>query len=198
MASPPGPDSAAPTTRAPAPGRLELVEAFVNTRDLETQTDALSDLGALRAWLAARRLIPRGVALAPEDLVRAKLAREALRELLDHRAPGSRRQAASRRLNAIAASAPLRVSLDREGRPALRPTAGGLDGALAQLFAIIERAEAQGTWARLKVCADNSCRWAFYDHSKNRSRTWCNMADCGNRAKARRYRSRQRGRRSGA
>jgi predicted RNA-binding Zn ribbon-like protein len=37
--------------------------------------------------------------------------------------------------------------------------------------------------ARLKICPN--CQWLFIDRSKNRSRTWCDMAVCGNRAKAR-------------
>ena len=38
---------------------------------------------------------------------------------------------------------------------------------------------------RLKICPN--CEWLFIDRSKNRSRTWCDMAVCGNRAKARLY-----------
>jgi predicted RNA-binding Zn ribbon-like protein len=50
---------------------------------------------------------------------------------------------------------------------------------------------AEGVWERLKVCGADDCRWAFYDTSRNRSRTWCSMADCGNRAKVRAYRARR-------
>ncbi len=39
----------------------------------------------------------------------------------------------------------------------------------------------------LKKCNDENCGWLFLDKSKNQSRKWCNMQDCGNRAKARRY-----------
>jgi predicted RNA-binding Zn ribbon-like protein len=46
--------------------------------------------------------------------------------------------------------------------------------------------------ARVRICADDDCGWLFIDHSKNASRRWCDMGDCGNRAKARRYRARQR------
>jgi predicted RNA-binding Zn ribbon-like protein len=41
--------------------------------------------------------------------------------------------------------------------------------------------------ARLRECASETCGWLFVDTSKNRSRRWCDMADCGNRAKARRH-----------
>jgi predicted RNA-binding Zn ribbon-like protein len=48
---------------------------------------------------------------------------------------------------------------------------------------------------RLRECASDTCAWLFLDHSKNRSRRWCDMTVCGNRDKVRRHRQRQRGRR---
>lgn len=41
--------------------------------------------------------------------------------------------------------------------------------------------------ARVKRCTDSDCGWLFLDTSKNRSRRWCDMTDCGNRAKANRF-----------
>ena len=43
---------------------------------------------------------------------------------------------------------------------------------------------------RIKECGSDNCNWLFYDVSKNRSRRWCEMSDCGNRAKQRRHRHR--------
>ncbi len=40
---------------------------------------------------------------------------------------------------------------------------------------------------RVEECDGNSCTWLFVDTSRNHSRRWCKMGDCGNRAKARRY-----------
>lgn len=40
---------------------------------------------------------------------------------------------------------------------------------------------------RVGQCADDRCGWLFLDTSRNRSRRWCSMEDCGNRAKARRH-----------
>ena len=40
---------------------------------------------------------------------------------------------------------------------------------------------------RVKECGSDTCSWMFIDESRNRSRRWCDMADCGNRAKARRF-----------
>lgn len=40
---------------------------------------------------------------------------------------------------------------------------------------------------RLRTCPADDCGWFFYDTSKSGRRVWCDMADCGNRAKARRF-----------
>lgn len=47
-----------------------------------------------------------------------------------------------------------------------------------------------GDLDRLHVCAAEDCQWLFYDTSRNRSRKWCDMETCGNRAKINRYRKR--------
>lgn len=44
---------------------------------------------------------------------------------------------------------------------------------------------------KVKECGDKACRWLFLDSSRNQSRRWCAMKDCGNRAKARRFYSRK-------
>jgi predicted RNA-binding Zn ribbon-like protein len=53
-----------------------------------------------------------------------------------------------------------------------------------------------GPLERLKVCAN--CRWLFLDQSRNRSRRWCSMEDCGTAVKMERFVERRRIRRSGA
>ncbi len=50
-----------------------------------------------------------------------------------------------------------------------------------------------GKLDRVRQCGDDVCGWLFLDTSKNHSRRWCNMNDCGNRAKARRHYRRIRG-----
>ena len=50
--------------------------------------------------------------------------------------------------------------------------------------------QARGGWPRIKVCASPECRWAFLDTTRNRSRRWCAMGGCGNRAKNRTWRER--------
>jgi predicted RNA-binding Zn ribbon-like protein len=49
---------------------------------------------------------------------------------------------------------------------------------------------------RIRECANERCGWIFIDRSKNRSRKWCDMSDCGNRAKAHRFQAKKRAARS--
>ncbi|HEX6134019.1 MAG TPA: ABATE domain-containing protein [Longimicrobiales bacterium] len=68
---------------------------------------------------------------------------------------------------------------------------------LAQMLWPIVNAAAEllveGELERVKTCGNEACSWLFLDMSRNRSRRWCDMKDCGNRAKARRHYARQRG-----
>jgi predicted RNA-binding Zn ribbon-like protein len=45
--------------------------------------------------------------------------------------------------------------------------------------------------ARVRLCADTSCAWLFLDTTRNRTRRWCDMKECGNRNKVRRFREAQ-------
>ncbi len=58
-------------------------------------------------------------------------------------------------------------------------------------LAAVAIARAEDQWERPKICPADDCQWAFYDHSKNRSRNWCSMRVCGNRTKAEEYRKRK-------
>jgi predicted RNA-binding Zn ribbon-like protein len=67
-----------------------------------------------------------------------------------------------------------------------------IDGALAHLAEIVARELTRSTAARLRVCANDECRWVFHDSSPAGRRKWCDTATCGNRAKVARHRARQR------
>ncbi len=178
--------------RQEAPAALEHVRAFVNTLDVEAASDELSTAVALGGWLSQHGLAPAGVRTSRDDLRRAKQLREALRAvLLAHTERAVVPAAASAALDDAACRARLQLRFDERGEATLEPEAGGVDGALGRLLAIVQDSIAQGTWGRLKACRDHSCEWAFYDHTKNRSGAWCTMDVCGNRAKARAYRGRQ-------
>ena len=81
----------------------------------------------------------------------------------------------------------------RDGASLLEPCVDGPDGALAALLVPVAEAMSDGSWARVKACRADDCHWAFYDFSRNRSGTWCDMAVCGNREKVRAYRARKPG-----
>lgn len=180
--------------RPPAPEPLGLVQQLVNTLDREAGVDALEDPQTLSAWLAARGL-GRAGALGAADLERARALREALRTLLlvhGGATPPAGAAVAGLQLAAIAQGARLVPAVTREGAVELRPAGQGVDALVGAALAAVHEAQATGTWTRLKACPAASCGWAFYDRSRNRSGTWCAMAECGSRAKARRYQGRLR------
>jgi predicted RNA-binding Zn ribbon-like protein len=180
-----------PGHRAPAPGPLRLVQQFVNTNDLEGGPELLPDAPAVRAWFAEAGL--GEVAVDDDDHTRAIELREAIRELVSAHAGLPHDPAAADVVDAAGERAGLRPVLDD---PATRfePAAEGVDGALGRIVAAIHAGVAEGTWERLKACERDVCRWAFYDHSKNRSGHWCSMAVCGQREKNRRAYRRRRAR----
>jgi predicted RNA-binding Zn ribbon-like protein len=174
-----------------APGQLELVRRFVNTHDLDEGTDEVASPRALARWLADAGLLRGDTGLDEDDLRRAHELREALRGLMlaNNGAPLDPR--AVETLNAAAAGASVSVRFDSGGNPELAVEASGLDAAIARLASIVYEAKVDGTWPRLKACPADDCHWAFYDHSRNRSGTWCSMRVCGNRAKVRAFRERR-------
>jgi predicted RNA-binding Zn ribbon-like protein len=172
-----------------APGELELVRAFVNTRDLEGETDELASPAELTAWLRRHGLL-RGGAATRADLHHARRMREALRSSLLANNGVSARKEARATLDRAALRARLGVRFGA-GRVLVEPAARGIDGALGRILGAAALSMTDGTWERLKACRAEDCRWAFYDRARNHSRTWCSMAVCGNRTKARAYRRRR-------
>jgi predicted RNA-binding Zn ribbon-like protein len=147
----------------------------------------------LRAWLAEHELLPSGTSVDDDDLARALTVREALRALLLANNGAELDREAVATLNRAADESHLRVSFAPGGDTAeLVPDEADVPGALSRILAVVYTAMADESWHRLKACRLDDCQWAFYDQSKNRSRTWCSMKVCGNRAKARAYRERQR------
>jgi predicted RNA-binding Zn ribbon-like protein len=176
-----------PGGREPAPGALRLVQQFVNSVDLEGGPELLGDPRALHDWLVATGLLEAGTPVSAADHTRAIALREAIRDLATAR--GDPRATAV--VNEAAARAALHPLLDGASSR-LEPVATGVDAALGRIVAAIHTAAAEGTWERLKACDRDSCRWAFYDHSKNQSSHWCATAVCGAREKNRRaYRRRR-------
>jgi predicted RNA-binding Zn ribbon-like protein len=170
-----------------APGDLAFVERFVNTIDFEKHTD---DIGSPRELVRWAREHGAGGAFTRADTERVLAFREALRALLLAHHGEQADPAAVEVLRREGARVPLAVAFDDVGETSLTPAGTGADALLGRLLAAVAHADADGTWERMKACPADDCLWAFYDHSRNRSRTWCSMSGCGNRAKARAYRSR--------
>lgn len=143
-----------------------LVVDFLNTLDVEQATDVLAGAADWRRWAAER-------GLHADSLRAARAARGALRAAVGD--PDA---------DEGPVLAPVRIELSH-GRPVL--VAGSAVGAV---LAAAARLAVLGEWARVKICPADDCRWAFYDRSRNRSRTWCSMRVCGNREKARAWRQR--------
>ena len=181
-----------PGSRPPAPGRLAIIEDFVNTRDVEGEKEYLVRPESLAKWLAKWGFVAERPALTAADLERAKALREALRVLLLANSGEPLDPEAPATLTRAGRDAPLAVEFAPDGSAQLAPAASGVDAALGRLLAIVYDAIVDGSWVRLKACRSHTCRWAFYDTSKNRSGAWCTMAVCGNRTKVRAYQQRRR------
>ena len=172
-----------------APGRLEVVRALVNTRDLEAGTDALGTPGDLAAYLVAWQLLTPGARLGASDLASTVELREALRTLLRaHNGQAVDTASSVDVLNRVTALAGLRPAMTYAGSVGYHVVRGGGIGALGAVVAIVYAAEAQGVWERLKACASDDCHWAYYDASRNRASRWCHMELCGNRSKGQTFR----------
>ncbi|HLX26820.1 MAG TPA: CGNR zinc finger domain-containing protein [Candidatus Cybelea sp.] len=168
-----------------APGSLELVRRFVNTAELPSGPDELRALEQARAWCLSYGLAP------PRDEEHVALLRdfrETLRELLFANNGEGDAPAAWERMRPFLASTRLGLGVNPTHGLELMPED---KGPIASLLAIVYESQLIGTWPRLRACRKASCRFAYYDHTKNASRAWCSMATCGNQAKAQRRRQRE-------
>ena len=177
--------------RNEAPGDLELVRRFVNTRDVEEGTDELDGPEALLGWFVGMELLDEEASADDRDLQRALALREGIRSLLLANNGEELEPTRLRELNRAAGSMCLTVRFDEEGSPTFEPESSGVSAALGRILTAVVLAADEGIWGRLKVCPNDACQWAFYDRSKNRSGRWCTMEVCGNRMKARAFRQRQ-------
>ena len=181
-----------PGGRPKAPGRLELLQRFINSynHDFPREWDRIGTPKRAEAWLREKRLVEPGDRISDVDVARLRELREAMRALAVVNQTGQSPAPAIDVLRRVAAGAQLIVAIDDTGRTALEPARRGVDGAVATLLGILHEAQLTGHWSRLKGC--RQCGYAFFDRSKNRSATWCAMSICGNRTKNRAYYRRRR------
>jgi predicted RNA-binding Zn ribbon-like protein len=176
------------------PPAVRLVRDFVNTYEPQIHDESLDTPDALRKWLADEHLLRPGSKIRSSDLATAVAFREGLREVLLGHAGHAMDPAAMRGLDDVLAAVPVRLSL-ADGTPRLLPAGDTrFDQALGGLVEAIRQCAEQHVWIRLKACARDTCRWAYYDASRNQNRRWCSMAGCGNYVKNRRAYAVRRGR----
>ncbi len=178
---------------APAPGDLELVQRFMNLHEHAPGKDG--DLPPsremIRDYLRDRGLLEKAASFSDADRETALELHRALHAKVRANLGAPMREADVATIDEAARRAGLHPHFARGG-PVLLPTEEGATGALGRLVAIAFLADLEGSWADLKECAGDGCTAVFYDRSKNHSGRWCSMSTCGNRAKVRAWRDRQR------
>jgi predicted RNA-binding Zn ribbon-like protein len=181
-----------PGGRPKAPGRLELLQRFINTHnhDFPHDWDRIGTAKKATAWLREKGLVAPGDRISADDAARLREFREALRELVIANEKGRPDGSALDVICWVSRLARLSVAVDEAGHTALEAADGGVDGVVATLLGILHEAQLTGEWSRLKAC--RQCEYAFFDRSKNRSAAWCAMSICGNRTKNRTYYRRRR------
>jgi predicted RNA-binding Zn ribbon-like protein len=172
-----------------------LVRDFVNTYEPQVDDESLTTPDALRDWLVQRRLLPGDAHLRPADLGLAVAVREGLRAVLLGHAGHAADPAATAALDRVLADVPVRVTVDGGGFRLVAVRDAAFDTAMAGLLDAVRQCREEHTWTRLKVCDRATCRWAYYDASRNQARRWCSMAGCGNYVKMRRAYAARTGRR---
>jgi predicted RNA-binding Zn ribbon-like protein len=179
-----------PTTRSPAPGRLALLQEFVNTHELPDGDDALATTASTARWLTGHQILLTRP-LTEKERRRLVDVREGLRTVLTAHTGAQVSSDVTATLTRHLNGAVLRPVISEGGASlAGAPTDSG--AFLAALAAAIVEGTMLGTWQRLKVCRADTCLEAFYDSSKNGRGAWCSMRVCGSRHKARSYRARHR------
>lgn len=176
----------------PAPGDLELLQRFTNLhvhRADDISTDPPAEV--IREFLLDRGLLTQNERFTEMDRETYLALRNAIRGLIeadDASIPAADAEVIDR----IGLAAGLHPHFHAAHFPTLEPKGRGVAAAFGAIVAIAFVSAFDGSLAHLKLCADETCRAVFYDRSKNHSGRWCSMATCGNRAKVRAWRDRQR------
>ncbi|NQX26022.1 CGNR zinc finger domain-containing protein [Microbacteriaceae bacterium VKM Ac-2854] len=157
----------------------------------EEYPERLDTLAAARAWAAADLAdepFAAGVTTLDTDgLAAARTLRDAIVTAIDHRSGEPERTAAWAAIDEAAGRTPLELHLGPNGS-ALRPAPPVTLAAL--LLTALSRVLDEGRWSRIRLCARDTCRGAFYDTTRNRTQCWHSYASCGNRSNQAAYRCR--------
>lgn len=165
------------------------------TDEQHERDEHLASPGDAAMWFLEHELVhpDAGIRIGEDELARIRRVRSALREVVDSVVQGRMPEPdAVHLVNAtLEARRPTRLELDGTAlRIGHRHADTPVDDALALIAEAIIEELATGRPERLRVCANDRCRWAFFDSSPTGRRRWCDMRSCGNQAKAARYRAR--------
>jgi predicted RNA-binding Zn ribbon-like protein len=178
----------------PLPSELAVVLSFVNSVDIEVDTDEwAADPQALAGWLTLNGLVAGGVRVSPAEFDLACDLRAGLRAmtLANNGVPAE--PVVLDKLRATLKTLPLTVVPDTDGGGALNSTAdGSVMAALGVIVAGYATGLLTGDWSRMRQCPAGDCAWVFWDSSAKAARRWCKMRVCGNRAKVRAFTERRR------
>ena len=175
-----------------APEPLLAVQGLANTYSFEDDEERLLGPDSTRDWLVSSGLATSDIRVGAAEHRLLVEFRELLRDLIDANLDGDPDRGAGAKLATLVADHPTPLTVGASGELGLDlAPAATVDGVIAQMLGIVHQSQVEEQWGRLKICASDECRWAFYDASRNRGGTWCQMEVCGNRIKNRRYRERQ-------
>src|SRR5260370_28528564 len=158
--------------RETATGAVGLVQAYVNTVDVQDGPEELSARNTFGAWLVAHEWMESGQTVTEADLKHSIAVREAIRGVIGANSGGRVYPLDLATLNEAAAASRLRARFGAGGKARLEPEASGVAGAMGRLVAALFVAMADEDWSRLKLCGSETCRWAFYHPSPNHSSPW--------------------------
>jgi predicted RNA-binding Zn ribbon-like protein len=183
---------------------------FVNTDDVRrgARVDLLRDFDTLVQWLEAVRVLdgerasgivrrahqqPAGAAAA---LIDARRVRAALRHLAERGSTSEATRAdvlseINRVLGRSAGTRRVEWRDDGSFRQSFVPVGDAFAGLMIPVVESAADALIHGELVRVRRCADARCPRVFFDSTRNGRRRWCDMATCGNRAKAARFRARE-------
>lgn len=178
-----------------APDGLVLVQELLNTR--HTTQPALPDLlgsletaqpwavAAIDAWAKSRASSAPDIELTSRDLSKLKKTRDALRQTLVKLRDGDEKAHPASIMGTVS------LTLDETGVVVsdAKPAPG--DWITSTILSEILVAQAAGKWPRMKICANPSCQYAFWDRTRNLSGVWHDVHMCGNAINLRKSRARR-------
>jgi predicted RNA-binding Zn ribbon-like protein len=176
----------------PAPGELELLQRFTNLhvhRADDVSTDPPAEV--IRDFLVERGLLTQNERFTEKDRETYLALRDAIRGLIEADDDASIPASDAEVIDRIGLAAGLHPHFHAAHVPTLEPKGRGVAAAFGAIVAIAFVSAFDGSFAHLKLCADETCRAVFYDRSKNHSGRWCSMSTCGSREKMRRLHQRQ-------